>query len=142
MDTIQAGHAGKGSRRSCPGSLRASKASAFITQTLSAREIRRVRREPHAGARSGNTATGFLFMVILNMQQSFPNIRVINTTAPSDLKSANVLLTFTERDKMLNYLCFEYEQIQRNKLIRYNAAEQIQGRLLYILQSKRTLSLL
>lgn len=81
-------------------------------------------------------------MVILNMQQSFPNIRVINTTAPSDLKSANVLLTFTERDKMLNYLCFEYEQIQRNKLIRYNAAEQIQGRLLYILQSKRTLSLL
>lgn len=43
---------------------------------------------------------------------------------------------------MLNYLCFEQEQIQRNKLIWYNAAERIQGILLYILQSKCTLSLL
>lgn len=60
---------------------------------------------------SGNTATGALFMVILNMQQSFPNIRVINSTAPSDLESARMLLTFTGRDKMLNYLCFDYEQI-------------------------------
>lgn len=50
-------------------------------------------------------------MVILNMQQSFPNIRVINITAPSDLESASMLLTFTGRDKMLNYLCFDYEQI-------------------------------
>lgn len=50
-------------------------------------------------------------MVLLNMQQSFPNIRVINITSPSDLKSASVLLRYTERDKMLNYLCFEYEQI-------------------------------
>lgn len=60
---------------------------------------------------SGNAATGALFMVILNMQQSFPNIRVINITAPSDLESASMLLTFTGRDKMLNYLCFDYEQI-------------------------------
>lgn len=67
--------------------------------------------ESHTAPTSGNTATGFLFMVILNMQPSFPNIRVINITAPSDLKSASVLLTFTDRDKMLNYLCFEYEQI-------------------------------
>lgn len=57
------------------------------------------------------TAPGALFMVILNMQQSFPNIRVINITAPSDLESASMLLTFTGRDKMLNYLCFDYEQI-------------------------------
>lgn len=71
----------------------------------------RVQREPHADPTSGSTATGALFMVILNMQQSFPNIRVINITAPSDLESASMLLTFTGRDKMLNYLCFDYEQI-------------------------------
>lgn len=47
-----------------------------------------------------------LFMGILNMQQSFPNIRVINITAPSDLKSASVLLAFTERhDATLFMLC-------------------------------------
>lgn len=45
-------------------------------------------------------------MGILNMQQSFPNIRVINITAPSDLKSASVLLAFTERhDATLFMLC-------------------------------------
>lgn len=71
----------------------------------------RAGREPHADPASGNTATGALFMVILNMQQSFPNIRVINIAAPSDLESASMLLTFTGRDKMLNYLCFDYEQI-------------------------------
>lgn len=68
-------------------------------------------REPHADPTSGNAATGALFMVILNMQQSFSNIRVINITVPSDLESASMLLTFTGRDKMLNYLCFDYEQI-------------------------------
>lgn len=68
-------------------------------------------RKPHADPASGNAATGALDMVILNMQQSFPNIRVINITAPSDLESASMLLTFTGRDKMLNYLCFDYEQI-------------------------------
>lgn len=111
VGTGQAGHAGTCSCHSCPVSLWASKASASITQKLWVLQIRGVRKEPHADPTSGNTATGFLFMVILNMQQSFPNIRVINITAPSDLKSASVLLAFTERDKMLNYWCFEYEQI-------------------------------
>lgn len=99
----------KRSCHSCPGSQWAGKASASIPALRAADQ--RPQREPHADPTSGNTATGALFMVILNMQQSFPNIRVINITAPSDLEAASMLLTFTGRDKMLNYLCFDYEQI-------------------------------